>query len=1706
MTNINTKKHIFHLCSYFYFLLISQILATADNTITITNPLTISKTLVSQQKKFELGFFTPGGPNSDKWYVGIWYKEIKETTIVWVANRENPVTNSSSPPVLKITQDGRLVIDDRDGNYTLSLNSANNSSSSTTTFIAKLLDSGNFVVLTEKDEIMVWQSFDYPTDTLLPGMKLGWDSKTGFNRNITSWKSPFDPSPGNYTFKLDVNGLPEAYLTNRDTIFYRSGPWNGVGFSGVPEMKPTDIIVFEFQMNKDEVYYTFEVLDKKICSRLLVKHNGFLERYTWIPTSNIWNKFWYAPKDQCDLYEECGVSGICNANLSPVCKCLVGYKPKNQVAWDLRDGSDGCVRYHDLDCETDVFNILKNMKLPQSSSSFVDTKMNLEECEKMCRYNCSCTAYTTANVTGSGSGCVIWTKELVDMRQYSAAEGGQFLYVRAASSDAAKSGNVGSEDGSGKTKRIALATGITAGVVLVLIGVVSICFLSKRKKLLEGPIRKKTEQRVNTAIIPSKREISGETVADEFELPLFDLSTLAVATEDFSDVNKLGQGGFGCVYKGIIDEGQEIAVKRLSKNSGQGVEEFKNELRLIARLQHRNLVRLLGCCVEMEEKMLIYEYMENKSLDSILFSKSFFVQYILMISNYVYVCYWTSKLTNIRVSDKQKSSLLDWQRRFSIICGIARGLLYLHQDSRFRIIHRDLKASNILLDKEMIPKISDFGMARIFGGDETEGNTKRVVGTYGYMSPEYAMDGLFSAKSDVFSFGVLVLEIVTGKKNRGFYFQNNERNLLGHAWKLWREGGASDLLDSSVGESFSPCEVIRCIQVGLLCVQEQAEDRPNMATVVLMLGSETATMPQPKHPGFCLGRRPVDEHSETIYEETFTVNQVTITMLDPRIRAKAIGVRLIEPLLDLNIMSKKKLFTIVLLVVFVLFYVQFCTSNDTISFNKSLKDGDLLVSSGKLFALGFFSPGNYSNNRYVGIWYNNIPELTVVWVANRENPVNGTYGVLSIDPTGNLVILNRNTKIFAWKTNISSAQLLDSGNFVFFRDTKKEVIVWQSFDHPTNTILPDMKFGIDKKTGFNRSLTSWKSMNDPGSGEYVYKIEINGIVPQVFLYKNSNRIWRTGPWTGLGWSGVPGMRPGFIFNIKYVDNESEVSVIFTMKDPVISRLVLNESGMMSILNWHEGAKKWVQFWSAPEDSCDDYVHCGKFSNCNLYNLGEFECKCLIGYEPRENRSWYLRDGSQGCLRKEDENVCKNGEGFAKLSNVKVPDTYNARLNRSIGLQECEKLCLNNCSCSAYASANVSIGGIGCITWYGDLIDTREFTDGGQDLYIRVSASTLAQFSKNNNGYLMKRTIAIVTICIGAILIALSFACCLVIRKRRRDKEDQFTSLNTLTSNLASYVNSSRGNEMDGSEHVDVLIFDLSTIISSTDDFSDANKLGEGGFGTAKQWARDSGQKTFKNSGQGVEEFKNEVTLIARVQHRNLVRLLGCCIQRGEKMLIYEYLPNKGLDSFIFGIYFADCVKILKIRHVTDGLLMYEFRIGIADKTKGSQLDWRKRFEIIVGIARGLSYLHHDSRVRIIHRDLKASNVLLDTSMHPKISDFGTARIFGGDQVEANTNRVWDSWNDDKALDVVDPSLGDWYESSEVLRCIQIGLLCVQSYANERPMMSQVVFMLCNETKLSNPGQPGFVFRSRNSSSLPYSSSTSIGNSVNDISITAQHAR
>ncbi|XP_057986351.1 cysteine-rich receptor-like protein kinase 44 isoform X1 [Hevea brasiliensis] len=328
----------------------------------------------------------------------------------------------------------------------------------------------------------------------------------------------------------------------------------------------------------------------------------------------------------------------------------------------------------------------------------------------------------------------------------------------------------------------------------------------------------------------------------------FDFSTVLAATNNFSATNILGQGGFGSVYMGKLSNGQEIAVKRLSKNSRQGIREFKNEVMLIAKLQHRNLVKLLGCCIQKKEQMLIYEYLPNKSLDSILFDK--------------------------------KRRVLDWGRRFTIIVGIARGILYLHQDSRLRIIHRDLKSGNILLDSDMNPKISDFGMARIFKSDQIQDKTNRVVGTYGYMSPEYAVFGKFSIKSDVFSFGVILLEMISGKRSNGFIQEDASYSLIGQVWELWREGRALEIVDSSLEESYNPQEVLRCIQIGLICVQENAVDRPTMSAVVLMLSSET-TLSSPKQPAFVF-RNSLNTTNSRVGEGSCSVNELSITAVTTR--------------------------------------------------------------------------------------------------------------------------------------------------------------------------------------------------------------------------------------------------------------------------------------------------------------------------------------------------------------------------------------------------------------------------------------------------------------------------------------------------------------------------------------------------------------------------------------------------------------------------------------------------------------------------------------------------------------------------------------------------------------------------------------------------------------------------------------------------------
>ncbi|KAM4113086.1 hypothetical protein ACJW30_05G192100 [Castanea mollissima] len=774
-------------------------------------------------------------------------------------------------------------------------------------------------------------------------------------------------------------------------------------------------------------------------------------------------------------------------------------------------------------------------------------------------------------------------------------------------------------------------------------------------------------------------------------------------------------------------------------------------------------------------------------------------------------------------------------------------------------------------------------------------------------------------------------------------------------------------------------------------------------------------------------------------------------------------------------------------------FSQFGNSQDTITISKPIRDGHALVSNGETFALGFFRPGK-STNRYVGIWYNKAPEQPIVWVANRDNPINDTSGVLSIDAHGNLVLHAKDQIQPIWSTNIASkssnnistlAQLLDSGNLILIHnETTSSLVLWQSFDYPTDTTLPNMKLGLDRRTNLSRILTSWKSKDDPGTGTCSYVLNTNSSSPELYLYKSNILWWRSGHWNGIGWSGVPTLSSSnLLLNFSLVNNQNETTTSWGLRyTRLFSRLVVNESGSIQRFMGKEGDQQWAFLGSVPLDQCDIYGKCGAFGKCE--NVTDFACTCLPGFQPKSPSEWSSRNASSGCVRKRGQaSICKSGDGFLKVENVKLPDSSFARVDEKLSLKECQQQCLKNCSCAAYGGVDVKEE-VGCLRWYGELIDTRVL-NGGQNLDIFL-------FSGHSNGFFAnkrRRAIMIVALLVTPLLI---FLCAYwLIRRKRKDSH-----------------------KLDGGRRKpDLPFFDISTILAATENFSPTKRLGQGGFGPVYKGQLANGQeiavKTLsRSSRQGTEEFKNEVMLIAKLQHRNLVRLFGCCIHKEEKMLIYEYMPNKSLDFFIF------------------------------DEIGRQLLDWSKRFEIISGIARGVLYLHQDSRLKIIHRDLKTSNPFKLKSKEHELnfgymapeyameglystkSDVFSYGVLILEIISGKRNNhyhiaspclnlighAWDLWMEGKALDIVDSSLGQAYPAHEISRCIQIGLLCVQEQATDRPTMVEIVFMLGNETTLSAPNKPAFINRKNINNGQDSSNSTGALGSINEVTISELEAR
>ncbi|KAF8651282.1 hypothetical protein HU200_063532 [Digitaria exilis] len=620
----------------------------SPDTLNTGGNITHGETLVSANGTFTLGFFSPAGITTKK-YLGIWFTAAGADAVHWVANGDTPLNGNTSGVLVLSSSGSLLLLLDGFAGQTAWSSSNTTTAAAAASPVAQLLDSGNLI------------SFDHPSNTMLAGMKFGKNLKTGEEWSLTSWRAANDPATGAYRRVMDTKTLPDVVTWQGNVKRYRAGPWNGRLFSGEPDMD-SQYKLFSVDMvdDADKVAYVLNAVPGvPFFTRFVLDEDGKVQVFLWETTTRSWNSFSWSPRDDCDDYAMCGAFGLCDEDdaATQFCGCVDGFSPASPSQGSMRDTSGGCRRDVPLDCgdgtTTDVFKVLNGVKLPDTDNATVDMSATLEQCRARCLANCSCVAYSAAGIRDGGSGCVMWNGDIVDVRY---VDNGQDLYVRLAKSE---SGEVSAEKRKDVAKIMLPVAASLLAFTAVGICLVWVCKIRVQKKTMLG-------------FLSASNDLGDE----DLDLPFVCFGDIASATNSFSEDNLLGQGGFGKVYKGVMEDNKEVAIKRFGKGSRQGTEEFRNEVVLIAKLQHRNLVKLLGCCIHGEEKLLIYEYLPNKSLDFFIF-----------------------------------------------------GLLYLHQDSRLTVIHRDLKSSNILLDTDMSPKISDFGMARIFGGNQQEANTNRVVGT-----------------------------------------------------------------------------------------------------------------------------------------------------------------------------------------------------------------------------------------------------------------------------------------------------------------------------------------------------------------------------------------------------------------------------------------------------------------------------------------------------------------------------------------------------------------------------------------------------------------------------------------------------------------------------------------------------------------------------------------------------------------------------------------------------------------------------------------------------------------------------------------------------------------------------------------------------------------------------------------------------------------
>ncbi|GAB4836882.1 hypothetical protein Ancab_001793 [Ancistrocladus abbreviatus] len=736
--------------------------------------------LTSPDNTFTCGFYSVYGLNA--YWFSVWYTtNSTKRTVVWMANRDKPVNGHGSS--LKLEHDGTMVLNDFEGAIVWQSNTT-----STNVDRAELLDSGNLVIKDPNGNFL-WQSFDYPTNTLLPNQRFNKDSMliSGMGRDMFS--------SGYYSMFFDSNNVLNLLYDGPEmsSLYWPDPGDQNIYQAGRNNYNRSRIAVLDDWgrfLSSDRLQLSASDYGPGIKRRLTLDYDGNLRIYSLNESSGLWVITMEA-LEPCKVHGLCGKNGICTYNPEPKCSCPPSYEPTSATEW-----SKGCKPEFDRGSSDSQF-----VELPHTDYFGFDLNYtqpaSLETCKDLCLGDYRCQSFSY-RLDGQGH---CWTKgDLFNGYRDPSFEGNIFLRLPtevpanlSVSELACKSGEpstilfhrlyyIASQ---GSTWKYLYLLASVIGAIEILILIIGWWFLYRKQGL------------------PGLIEDGYRAISSQFRC--FTYAELKRATGKFKEV--LGIGGFGAVYKGVLEDARVVAVKRLGDVLMQGEEEFWAEVSTIGKINHINLVRMWGYCLEGKHRLLVYEYVQNGSLDKHLFS----------------------------------GSSLGWKERFKIAVGTAKGLAYLHHECLEWVIHCDVKPENILLDCDFEPKISDFGLAKLCqrGGNGSE--FSRIRGTKGYMAPEWAMNLPITAKVDVYSYGVMILELVKGIRlsNRTVDDGESELNrfvrITRRKIKNGEDSWVEDTIDPRLEGQFSRNQAATMIEIGLSCVEEDRNRRPTMESVAQML-------------------------------------------------------------------------------------------------------------------------------------------------------------------------------------------------------------------------------------------------------------------------------------------------------------------------------------------------------------------------------------------------------------------------------------------------------------------------------------------------------------------------------------------------------------------------------------------------------------------------------------------------------------------------------------------------------------------------------------------------------------------------------------------------------------------------------------------------------------------------------------------------------